>query len=61
MSQRQRQLHEEIKKFIVNVFWTHKIQVVYSKDILASYAKWVRVGFNPFCYCFIRLNLYFVE
>ncbi|WP_298077263.1 SLATT domain-containing protein [uncultured Abiotrophia sp.] len=43
MSQRQRQLHEEIKKFIVNVSWTHKIQVVYS-DILASYAKWVRVG-----------------
>lgn len=43
MSKRQRQLHEEIKKFIVNVSWTHKIQIVYS-DILASYAKLVRAG-----------------
>ena len=43
MSKRQRQLHEEVKKFIVNVSWTHKIQIVYS-DMLASYAKWVRIG-----------------
>ncbi|WP_105130373.1 SLATT domain-containing protein [Streptococcus suis] len=43
MSKRQRQLHEEVKKFIVNVSWTHKIQIVYS-DILVSYAKWVRIG-----------------
>lgn len=43
MSKNQRQLHEEVKKFIVNVSWTHKIQIVYS-DILADYAKWVRVG-----------------
>ena len=42
MSKLQRQLHEEVKKFIVNVSWTHKIQIAYS-DILASYAKWVRV------------------
>jgi hypothetical protein len=43
MSKRQRQLHEEVKKFIVNVSWTHKIQIVYS-DILVSYARWVRIG-----------------
>ncbi|HEM3615055.1 TPA: SLATT domain-containing protein [Streptococcus suis] len=43
MLKRQRQLHEEVKKFIVNVSWTHKIQIVYS-DMLASYAKWVRIG-----------------
>lgn len=43
MSKQQSQLHEEIKKFIVNASWTHKIQIVYS-DILASYAKLVRVG-----------------
>lgn len=43
MSKHQRQLHEEVKKFIVNVSWTHKIQIAYS-DILTGYAKWVRVG-----------------
>ena len=43
MSKRQRQLHDEVKKFIVSVSWTHKIQIVYS-DILDSYAKWVRIG-----------------
>lgn len=43
MSKRQRQLHDEVKKFIVSVSWTHKIQIVYS-DILVSYAKWVRIG-----------------
>ena len=41
MSNHQRQLHEEIKKFIVNVSWTHKIQIVYS-DMLTLYAKLVR-------------------
>lgn len=41
MSNHQRQLHEEIKKFIVNVSWTHKIQIVYS-DLLTLYAKLVR-------------------
>lgn len=42
MSQRQRRLHEEVKKYIVNVSWTHKIQIVYS-DILAFRAKMIRV------------------
>lgn len=43
MSKRQRQLYDEVKKFIVSVSWTHKIQIVYS-DILDGYAKWVRIG-----------------
>jgi hypothetical protein len=43
MSKHQRQLHEELKKFIVNVSWNHKIQIVYS-DILNGYAKWIRIG-----------------
>lgn len=43
MSKKQEQLHEEVKRFIVNVSWTHKIHIAHS-DLLASYAMAIRIA-----------------
>lgn len=42
MSKKQEQLHEEVKRFIVNVSWTHKIHIVHS-DLLSSRATTLRI------------------
>ena len=43
MSKNQEKLHFQLKKFIVNVGWTHKIHAV-RIDELESYIRWFRIA-----------------
>ena len=43
MSKNQEKLHFQLKKFIVNVGWTHKIHAV-RMDELESYIRWFRIA-----------------
>ncbi|UQU61202.1 SLATT domain-containing protein [Lactococcus petauri] len=50
MSRKQEKLHEELKNFIVNVGWTHKIHIVHSDDYsnYSNYFKIARIGTAAF-------------